>query len=246
MAKKYVYFFGNGKAEGNGSMKDLLGGKGAGLAEMSRSGVPVPPGCTITTDVCRHYYANKKKLPKELAAQFKEAMEKLQKSLDKRFGDAQDPLLVSVRSGAKFSMPGMMDTILNLGMNDQAVEGLAAKTGNDRFSWDAYRRFIQMFGNVVMDIEKSDFEKVLESVKHAKGVSQDTELNTQDLRNVVDLYKKLVKEKTGRDFPQDPSKQLEQARDAVFNSWMNPRAISYRRLNKISEDSGTAVNVQAM
>ncbi|HRY30549.1 MAG TPA: PEP/pyruvate-binding domain-containing protein, partial [Elusimicrobiota bacterium] len=246
MGKKYVYFFGNGKAEGKGDQKDLLGGKGAGLAGMSSAGVPVPPGCTITTEVCRHYYANNRKLPKELAPQFKEAMEKLQKSLNKRFGDAKDPLLVSVRSGAKFSMPGMMDTILNLGLNDIAVEGLAAKTANPRFAWDAYRRFIQMFGNVVMEIEKGDFEKVLESVKHEKGVKLDTDLKTDDLKEVVRRYKALVKEKTGQDFPQDPWKQLEQARDAVFKSWNNTRAISYRRLNKIPDDLGTAVNVQAM
>jgi len=246
MAKKYVYFFGNGKAEGHGKMKDLLGGKGAGLAEMSRSGVPVPPGYTVTTDTCVYYYANNRKLPKELAAQFKEGMKKLEKSINKTFGDAKDPLLVSVRSGAKFSMPGMMDTILNLGLNDQAVEGLAAKTGNARFSWDAYRRFISMFGNVVMEIEKGAFERELESVKHQKGVTLDTDLTTDDLKKVVDLFKKLIHKETGTAFPQDPWKQLEQARDAVFKSWNNPRAISYRRLNKISDDLGTAVNVQAM
>ncbi|MBL8024599.1 MAG: pyruvate, phosphate dikinase [Elusimicrobia bacterium] len=246
MAKKYVYFFGNGKAEGNGNQKDLLGGKGAGLAGMSSAGVPVPPGYTITTDTCRYYYANGKKLPTELAGQSKEAMAKLEKALGKKFGSSSDPLLVSVRSGAKFSMPGMMDTILNLGLNDEAVLGLAEKTGNDRFAWDAYRRFISMFGNVVLEIEKSAFEKVLESVKHKKGVQLDTELNVGDLKDVVALLKKLVKEETGKDFPQDPLKQLEDARNAVFRSWNNPRAITYRRLNKISDEIGTAVNVQAM
>ena len=246
MAKKYVYFFGNGKAEGNGSQKDLLGGKGAGLAGMSSAGVPVPPGYTITTETCRYYYANGKKLPAELAAQSKEAMAKLEKALGKKFGSSSDPLLVSVRSGAKFSMPGMMDTILNLGLNDEAVLGLAEKTGNDRFAWDAYRRFISMFGNVVLEIEKSAFEKVLESVKQKKGVHLDTELNVADLKEVVELLKKLVKDETGKDFPQDPLKQLEDARNAVFRSWNNPRAITYRRLNKISDDIGTAVNVQAM
>jgi pyruvate,orthophosphate dikinase len=246
MATKYVYFFGNGKAEGNGTQKDLLGGKGAGLAGMSKAGVPVPPGYTITTDTCRYYYANGKKLPKELAAQQKEAMAKLEKSLGKKFGDNTNPILVSVRSGAKFSMPGMMDTILNLGLNDAAVLGLAAKTGNERFAWDAYRRFISMFGNVVMEIEKGEFEKELESVKHKKGVHLDTELGVADLKNVVDLLKKLVKRETGKDFPQDPWQQLEEARNAVFRSWNNPRAITYRRLNKISDDIGTAVNVQAM
>jgi pyruvate,orthophosphate dikinase len=246
MATKYVYFFGNGKAEGTGTQKDLLGGKGAGLAGMSKAGVPVPPGYTITTDTCRYYYANGKKLPKELAAQQKEAMAKLEKSLGKKFGDNTNPILVSVRSGAKFSMPGMMDTILNLGLNDAAVLGLAAKTGNERFAWDAYRRFISMFGNVVMEIEKGEFEKELESVKHKKGVHLDTELGVADLKNVVDLLKKLVKRETGKDFPQDPWQQLEDARNAVFRSWNNPRAITYRRLNKISDDIGTAVNVQAM
>jgi pyruvate, orthophosphate dikinase len=246
MAKKYVYFFGNGKAEGKGTMKDLLGGKGAGLAGMSSAGVPVPPGFTITTDTCRYYYANGKKLPKEFAAQYKEGIAKLEKALSKKFGSTEDPLLVSVRSGAKFSMPGMMDTILNLGLNDSAVEGLAKKTGNDRFAWDAYRRFIQMFGGVVLEIEKNEFEKQLEAVKHAKGVHGDTDLTTNDLKEVVERYKKLVREKTGQDFPQDPFKQLDAARDAVFRSWNNTRAITYRRLNKISDDIGTAVNVQAM
>ncbi len=246
MAKKYVYFFGNGKAEGDGTQKDLLGGKGAGLAGMSSAGVPVPPGYTITTDTCRYYYAKGKKLPPELAGQSKEAMTKLEKALGKKFGSSSDPLLVSVRSGAKFSMPGMMDTILNLGLNDEAVLGLAEKTGNERFAWDAYRRFISMFGNVVLEIEKSAFEKVLESVKEKRGVHLDTELNVADLKNVVELLKKLVKDETGKNFPQDPVKQLEDARNAVFRSWNNPRAITYRRLNKISEEIGTAVNVQAM
>ncbi len=246
MAKKYVYFFGNGKAEGNGTQKDLLGGKGAGLAGMSSAGVPVPPGYTITTETCRYYYANGKKLPPELAGQSKEAMAKLEKALGKKFGSSTDPLLVSVRSGAKFSMPGMMDTILNLGLNDVAVLGLAERTGNDRFAWDAYRRFISMFGNVVLEIEKSAFEKVLESVKEKKGVHLDTDLNVNDLKEVVDLLKKLVKDETGKEFPQDPLKQLEDARNAVFRSWNNPRAITYRRLNKISDEIGTAVNVQAM
>ena len=246
MAKKYVYFFGNGKAEGDGTQKDLLGGKGAGLAGMSRAGVPVPPGFTITTDTCRYFYANGKKFPKEFAGQYKEGIAKLEKSLGKTFGSTIDPLLVSVRSGAKFSMPGMMDTILNLGLNDKAVEGLAAKTGNARFAWDAYRRFLSMFGNVVLEIEKGEFEKVLEKVKHAKGVHLDTELNVEDLKKVVEGEKALVKERTGKDFPQDPIIQLAASRDAVFRSWNNPRAITYRRLNKISDDIGTAVNVQAM
>ncbi len=248
MAKqqKYVYSFGGGKADGSGKLKDLLGGKGAGLAEMSKAGVPVPPGFTITTDVCRYYYANGKKLPKEFEAQYKDGIKKLEKNLGKQFGSTTDPLLVSVRSGAKFSMPGMMDTILNLGLNDKAVEGMATRTGNERFAWDAYRRFLSMFGNVVLEIEKGKFEKELESVKHKKGVNLDTELNVNDLKEVVELEKALIKRETGEEFPQDPYEQLAAARNAVFRSWNNPRAITYRRLNKISDDIGTAVNVQAM
>lgn len=243
---KYVYTFGGGKADGNGSQKALLGGKGAGLAEMSKSGVPVPPGFTITTDVCRYYYANGKKLPKDFEKQMKDCMAKLEKNAGKKFGDSKFPLLVSVRSGAKFSMPGMMDTILNLGLNDVAVEGLAKATGNDRFAWDAYRRFIQMFGDVVYEVEKAKFEKLLDEVKRHKGVQKDTELNTKDLKEVVSKYQALFKQNTGKDFPQDPWEQLVDSRDAVFRSWMNDRAITYRRLNKIDDNLGTAVNVQAM
>jgi pyruvate, orthophosphate dikinase len=248
MAKqtKYVYFFGGGKAEGNGSQRDLLGGKGAGLADMSKSGVPVPPGFTITTDVCRYYYANKKTLPKDFEKQMKESMVKLEKSSGKKFGDPQFPLLVSVRSGAKFSMPGMMDTILNLGLNDISVEGLAKASQNPRFAWDAYRRFIQMFGDVVFDVSKHKFEQELDAVKHSKGVKGDTELTSDDLKEVVRRYKELFKNTAGLDFPQSPWEQLVGARNAVFRSWMNDRAITYRRLNKISDDLGTAVNVQAM
>jgi pyruvate,orthophosphate dikinase len=246
MAKKYVYFFGAGKADGKGTMKDLLGGKGAGLAEMTNAGVPVPPGFTITTDVCRYYYANKQKLPKELEAQQKAALEKLQKTLGKSLGDPKNPLLVSVRSGAKFSMPGMMDTILNLGINDAVVDGLAELTSNDRFAWDAYRRFIQMYGNVVEGIEKNEFEQILDEQKMKRGVKQDVDLNVSDLKEIVVNYKKLFEKHVGKPFPQDPLKQLEGARDAVFKSWNNTRAITYRRLNKISDDLGTAVNVQAM
>jgi pyruvate,orthophosphate dikinase len=246
MATKYVYSFGGGKADGTGKQKDLLGGKGAGLAEMSKAGVPVPPGFTITTDVCRYYYAHGKRVPPELQGQMKAAIEKLEKTAGKKFGDRKAPLLVSVRSGAKFSMPGMMDTILNLGINDVVVETLVQLTGNKRFAWDSYRRFIQMFGNVVMEIEKSEFEKILEKKKHERGVTLDTELNAEDLQDVVSRYKAKYKEETGSDFPQEPAKQLVAARDAVFRSWNNDRAISYRRMNKISDDLGTAVNVQAM
>lgn len=246
MAKRYVYFFGAGKADGNGKMKDLLGGKGAGLAEMSRSGVSVPPGFTITTDTCRYYYAHGRRVPPELGSQFKTAMQKLEKVSGKKFGDQKNPLLVSVRSGAKFSMPGMMDTILNLGINDAVIEGLTALTNNPRFVWDSYRRFIQMFGNVVMDIEKSKFEQILSQKKQEKAVTEDTQLDSEDLMDLVSRYKERYKEETKEDFPQDPWKQLILARDAVFKSWNNERAISYRRLNKISDDLGTAVNVQTM
>ncbi|MCG3204479.1 MAG: Pyruvate, phosphate dikinase [Elusimicrobia bacterium] len=248
MAKKvkYIYSFGGGKADGNGKMKDLLGGKGAGLAEMSSSGVPVPPGFTITTDVCRYYYANGRKLPKDFDGQMKEAMAKLEKTAGKQFGDNKNPLLVSVRSGAKFSMPGMMDTILNLGLNDEAVEGLAAGTGNPRFAWDAYRRFIMMFGDVVFEVPKEKCEHELQSIKRAKGVQLDTELTTDDLKEAVSRFKALFHQGTGKEFPQDPWEQLVGARNAVFRSWMNERAITYRKLNKISDDLGTAVNVQSM
>jgi pyruvate,orthophosphate dikinase len=248
MAKKvkYVYSFGGGKAEGNGKLKDLLGGKGAGLAEMSSSGVPVPPGFTITTDVCRYYYANGKKLPKEFESQMKEAMAKLEKTAGKKFGDAKNPLLVSVRSGAKFSMPGMMDTILNLGLNDVTVESISSGTGNARFAWDAYRRFVMMFGDVVFEVPKEKCEHELQAIKRAKGVQLDTELSTDDLREAVRRFKDLFKKATGRDFPQDPWEQLVGARNAVFRSWMNDRAITYRRLNRIDDNLGTGVNIQAM
>ena len=213
---------------------------------MSRSGVPVPPGFTITTDVCRHYYAHGKRVPPELETQMKASMDKLQKVAEMKFGDKTNPLLVSVRSGAKFSMPGMMDTILNLGINDAVIEGLIKLTGNPRFVWDSYRRFIQMFGNVVMDIEKSEFERILEAKKHEKKVTLDTEMNAEDLADLVQRFKAKYEEKTGQEFPQDPWKQLIEARNAVFRSWNNERAISYRRMNKIAEDLGTAVNVQTM
>ncbi len=243
---KYIYFFGGGKADGNGKMKDLLGGKGAGLAEMSSSGVPVPPGFTITTDVCRYYYANGKKLPKDFEKVMKEYMEKLEKTAGKKFGDKNFPLLVSVRSGAKISMPGMMDTILNLGLNDECVEGLAKATGNPRFAWDAYRRFMQMFGDVVYEVPKSKFEHALGEMKQKKGVEKDTDLNADDMKKLVSRFKEIFKEGAGIEFPQSPWDQLVGARNAVFRSWMNERAITYRKLNKIADDLGTAVNVQAM
>ncbi|MBI2916045.1 MAG: pyruvate, phosphate dikinase, partial [Elusimicrobia bacterium] len=211
-----------------------------------RSGVPVPPGFTVTTETCRYYYAHGRKTPPELQSQFKTAMTKLEKVSGKKFGDAQNPLLVSVRSGAKFSMPGMMDTILNLGINDSVIPGLIALTENPRFVWDSYRRFVQMFGNVVMDVEKSEFEHILTEKKKQKGAVQDTQLTAEDLQDLVRLFKSKFQEKTNQEFPQDPWKQLVAARDAVFKSWNNERAISYRRLNKIPDDLGTAVNVQTM
>ncbi|MFN4228068.1 MAG: pyruvate, phosphate dikinase [Candidatus Ratteibacteria bacterium] len=244
--KKYIYFFGEGKAEGKGDMKDLLGGKGAGLAEMTNAGIPVPPGFTITTEMCRYYYKNNKKLPNDFDQELNKYLKKLEKVTGKKFGDTKNPLLVSVRSGAKFSMPGMMDTILNLGLNDEAVKGLAESTNNERFAYDAYRRFIQMFGNVVMGIEKNEFEKILEEKKKERGVHYDSELTAEDLKEIVEKFKKIYKEKTGKDFPQDPMEQLKMAINAVFESWNNPRAITYRKLNKIPDDLGTAVNICTM
>ncbi|MCM8806476.1 MAG: pyruvate, phosphate dikinase, partial [Candidatus Omnitrophica bacterium] len=244
--KKYIYFFGEGKAEGTGEMKDLLGGKGAGLAEMTNAGIPVPPGFTITTEVCRYYYQNNKKLPEDFDEELKKYLKKLEKVTGKKFGDPKNPLLVSVRSGAKYSMPGMMDTILNLGLNDESVKGLAESTQNERFAYDAYRRFIQMFGNVVMGIDKNEFEKILEEKKKEKGVHYDADLDAESLKEIVEKFKKIYKEKTGEDFPQDPMFQLKKAINAVFESWNNPRAITYRKLNKIPDDLGTAVNIVTM
>ena len=245
-SSKYVYFFGNGKADGNRSMRDTLGGKGAGLAEMSRAGLPVPPGFTISTDVCSLYYKQKGKTPSAVDAQIAENIRKLEKAAAATFGSTSNPLLVSVRSGAKFSMPGMMDTILNLGLNDAAVEGLKVRTSNGRFAFDSYRRFMQMFGSVVLEIPKDVFEREFEAVKHAKGVALDTDLDEQALREVVQRYKKVIRDGAKRDFPQEPREQLTMARDAVFRSWMNPRAQEYRRIYDIPDHIGTAVNVQMM
>jgi pyruvate,orthophosphate dikinase len=245
-AAKYVYFFGAGQAEGNGQMKDLLGGKGAGLAEMTNAGVPVPPGFTITTEVCRWYYAHDRRLPPGFENEQRAALERLEHAMGRQLGDAADPLLVSVRSGAKFSMPGMMDTVLNLGLTDRSVLGLVKKSGNPRFAWDCYRRFLQMFGSVVLGLEKGDFEEHLEAFKRKKRAKTDQDLRAEDLQALVKEYKSLVRKRTGRDFPQDPLEQLGLARDAVFRSWMNDRAIYYRRQNRIPDDIGTAVNVQAM
>jgi pyruvate,orthophosphate dikinase len=244
--EKYVYFFGDGKADGNGAMKDVLGGKGAGLAEMTNADLPVPPGFTIATSGCRLYFQNQNKTPDFILQQKDEALAKLESLLGQKLGDKENPLLVSVRSGAKFSMPGMMDTVLNLGMNDKVVEVFARKTHNPRFAYDSYRRFIQMFGNVVMEIPKQKFEQVFDGQKKKKKVKLDTQLTAEDLKQVIAEYKKVVRKEAGKDFPQDPQVQLNMAIEAVFRSWYNPRAQTYRRLNKISDDLGTAVNVQTM
>ncbi|MGH9253755.1 MAG: pyruvate, phosphate dikinase [Vicinamibacterales bacterium] len=245
-ARKYVFFFGNGKADGNRAMRDLLGGKGSGLAEMTNAGLPVPPGFTIPTEVCSIYYREKARIPAAIDREIAGNLEKLEKAAGATLGSAENPLLVSVRSGAKFSMPGMMDTILNLGLNDAAVEGLKARTSNGRFAFDSYRRFIQMFGNVVLEIPKDAFEHELAAVKRAKGASQDTDLDEGALREVVDRYKQVVRTRARRAFPQAPHEQLKMARDAVFRSWMNPRAREYRRIYEIPDHIGTAVNVQMM
>jgi pyruvate, orthophosphate dikinase len=242
---KYVYFFGGGKADGNGKMKDDLGGKGAGLAEMTNAGLPVPPGFTIQTEACREYMRTNG-VSKDVDRQMEEALAKLEKLQGQQLGKGENPLLVSVRSGAKFSMPGMMDTILNLGLNDQSVESLAKLTNNPRFAYDSYRRLIQMFGNVVMDIEKPAFDEVFDGKKKQKKAKLDTELDAAALKEVIAEYKKVVKKHAKSDFPQDPKQQLVMARNAVFRSWQNDRAKHYRRINNISDDLGTAVNVQAM
>jgi pyruvate,orthophosphate dikinase len=247
MAKqKFVYFFGNGKAEGDAKMREVLGGKGANLAEMTNLGIPVPPGFTISTDVCAAYYANHRKYPAGVKEEVESVLKKLESSMKKKLGDPADPLLVSVRSGAAASMPGMMDTILNLGINDKAVHGLIKKTGNPRFAWDAYRRFIQMYGDVVMEVEHDLFEGALAAAKKARGFELDTQLSAKDLEALVEEYKKIVKQHTGKDFPQNPLEQLWGATNAVFGSWMNERAIKSRQLSNIRGLKGTAVNIQSM
>src|ERR1017187_4132653 len=243
---KHVYSFGNGTADGDGKMKDTLGGKGAGLAEMCRAKLPVPPGFTISTQVCNIYFDNKFTVPAEIDEQMLDALKKLEARMGQKLGDTANPLLVSVRSGAKFSMPGMMDTILNLGLNDQAVESLAKLSNNPRFAYDSYRRLIQMFGDVVLDVPKKKFEHIFDGVKAREAVKFDYELQPAALKEIIAEYKKLIKAETGKDFPQAPLDQLVQARDAVFRSWMNERAKTYRRINRIDDWLGTAVNVQAM
>jgi pyruvate,orthophosphate dikinase len=243
---KWVYSFGSGKAEGRSEMRNLLGGKGANLAEMSSLGLPVPPGFTVTTEVCTYYYAHKETYPSELKDEVEKALATVEKIVGAGFGDPNNPLLVSVRSGARASMPGMMDTVLNLGLNDKTVLGLAKSSGDERFAWDSYRRFIQMYCNVVLDIGHHYFEEALELKKEDLGVHMDTDLKADDWRSIVTEYKKIVEKRTGKPFPQEPREQLWGAIGAVFGSWMNQRAITYRRLHAIPESWGTAVNVQAM
>jgi pyruvate,orthophosphate dikinase len=243
---KYVYFFGAGKADGNGEMKEILGGKGAGLAEMTRIGLPVPAGFTITTETCDYYLTHGKKYPKELRAEVSKNIAHLEKLTGKKLGDAKDPLLVSVRSGSAKSMPGMMETILNLGLNDKSVEGLAKATGNPRFAYDAYRRFVQMYSSVVIGLPKEDLETRLRNLKKYLKVTDDTQVTAEGWRQLVGEYKAYFKEKTGRDFPEDPEEQLWGAIGAVFESWMGEKAVTYRRVEKITGLLGTAVNVVQM
>lgn len=253
MGKKYVYRFGNGSAEGDSKMKDLLGGKGANLAEMARMGIPVPPGFTISTEACIDFYRlGKEESIRLLRSQVETGLKEVEKIMGRQFGDAENPLLLSVRSGARVSMPGMMDTVLNLGMNDEIVQGFAKKTGNERAAWDSYRRFIQMYGDVVMGLkpesedETDPFEKIIDEIKAMRGIRLDTELSSKDLRLLSIRFRELIKKRIGKSFPNDPWEQLWGAIMAVFNSWMNKRAISYRKLYGIPDDWGTAVNVQAM
>ncbi len=243
---KWVYSFGARHNEGRAEMRDLLGGKGANLAEMASIGLPVPPGFTITTEVCTEFYENKRNYPADLQSQVREALARVEAAVGRRFGERNRPLLVSVRSGARVSMPGMMDTVLNLGLNDATVEGLARDAGDDRFAWDSYRRFIQMYGSVVLGLDHHRFEEIIEQAKLDQGVTEDTALSADDWRRVVDGYQDMIRQETGNPFPQDPEQQLWGAIGAVFGSWMNPRAVTYRRLHDIPTDWGTAVSVQAM
>ena len=246
VSKKYVYFFGGGKADGRGDMKDLLGGKGAGLAEMTNLKIPVPAGFTITSDACNEYFRAGKKYPAGLWEQVLENLKKVEKAMGMKFGDPVNPLLVSVRSGAKFSMPGMMDTVLNLGLNATTIAALIKKTGNDRFVYDAYRRLITMFGSIVMGMDRQKFERALDEIKEKKGVKLDTDLDTEDLKKLVEEYKIIYKRATGEEFPTDPLEQLKKAINAVFGSWFGDRAAKYRKLNDIPDTLGTACNIQSM
>ncbi|HEX2480058.1 MAG TPA: PEP/pyruvate-binding domain-containing protein, partial [Geminicoccaceae bacterium] len=242
----WVYSFGAGEAEGTAKMRDLLGGKGANLAEMCALGLPVPPGFTITTEVCRYYYDHDRRYPEDLTKQVQAALRKVEATAEARLGDAERPLLVSVRSGAPVSMPGMMDTVLNLGLNDRTVEGLARNADDPRFAYDSYRRFIQMYADVVLGVDHYLFEDRLEETKREQGYELDTELGADDLRRVIAAYQQIVQEQHGAAFPQDVEEQLWGAIGAVFRSWMTPRAVTYRRLHNITGAMGTAVNVQAM
>ncbi|NTW90888.1 MAG: pyruvate, phosphate dikinase, partial [Erysipelotrichaceae bacterium] len=242
MSTKYVYLF----SEGNGKMKNLLGGKGANLAEMTNLGMPVPQGFTVTTEACTRYYDDGEEIHAEIIAEVFENLGKLEALTQKKFGDKSNPLLVSVRSGSRASMPGMMDTILNLGLNDEVVEGFATLTNNPRFAYDSYRRFIQMFSDVVMEISKKKFEEIIDEMKEEKHIKLDTEFTAEDLKEMIARYKAFYKSIKGTDFPQDPKDQLVESVKAVFRSWNNPRAVYYRRMNEIPGDWGTAVNVQAM
>ena len=242
MANKYVYLF----SEGNANMRELLGGKGANLAEMTNIGLPVPQGFTITTEACTQYYEDGEKINDEIQAQIMEYVGKLEEITGKKFGDKENPLLVSVRSGARASMPGMMDTILNLGLNEDVVKVLAEKSGNPRWAYDCYRRFIQMYSDVVMEVGKKYFEELIDKMKAERGVTQDVELTADDLKELAEQFKAEYKEKVGADFPTDPVDQMMGAVKAVFRSWNNPRAIVYRRMNDIPGSWGTAVNVQSM
>ncbi len=246
LMSKYVYFFGGGKTEGMKSMRELLGGKGANLAEMARLDIDVPPGFTISTEACKYYYKNDRKLPQGLEEEIKDNLRALEQMLNLKFGDAENSLLVSVRSGARVSMPGMMDTVLNIGLNDASVKGLVEKTRNERFAYDCYRRFIQMFGDVVLGLDREEFEKILESKKKERGVNYDTQLTGQDLKEIVEEYKKFAEKEKDESFPTDPYEQLRRAVVAVFDSWQTKRAVAYRKLHRIPDTLGTAVNVQTM
>ncbi|HKI70229.1 MAG TPA: pyruvate, phosphate dikinase, partial [Verrucomicrobiae bacterium] len=246
MTHKYVYFFGADQTEGKAEMRELLGGKGANLAEMANLGINVPPGFTLTTEACTYYFQKKQKLPPTLWNEVQDNLKMLEKAMGKEFGGANEPLLVSVRSGSRASMPGMMDTVLNLGLNPDTLTGLAGKTGDGRFAYDCYRRFISMFGNVVLGIDSKHFEEILHRKKTKQKVEFDTELGVGDLKSVIKDFKALVKRKTGKPFPDKPMDQLKLAVEAVFNSWNTDRAVTYRRLNRIPDDCGTAVNVQSM
>ncbi|MEM6499084.1 MAG: PEP/pyruvate-binding domain-containing protein, partial [Pseudomonadota bacterium] len=246
MADKSVYYFGDGSADGKADMRNLLGGKGANLAEMASIGLPVPPGFTITTEVCTAYYDNDRSFPNGLTGEVDTALTRVGEAVGMGFGGADNPLLVSVRSGARASMPGMMDTILNLGLNDETVAGLASRSGDERFAYDSYRRFIQMYSDVVLEVDHGIFEDILDTLKNNTGKFNDTELTADDWKEIVAEYKAAVRSETGADFPQDPHEQLWGAISAVFGSWRNARANTYRRLHGIPESWGTAVNVQAM